>query len=411
MMELLVALRYLRGKRKVGLVNPITWISVGGVFLGALVLVIALAVANGFEKEVRDRIVGTIAHAKLMHYHGRPIIAYDSLIQVIQKHPHVLAAAPYITGKGGIEHDDVKEGVLIMGVDPVREVKVTEIGDHISSGAFALDSTASVRGRRLPGIVLGLGLADEMGVRPGNEVVLMGLASSGGTMDATPRCERFTVTGIFETGFYEYDVNLVYVSIAAAQWLQDMHGVEGIQFRTTDLFAAGRIAGEVQRFVGGYPYWCTDWRAQNKSLFDWMKLEKLIIFIVISLIIVVAGFNIFAMLITMVLEKRREIGVLMGLGATSGAIMRVFMYNGVIIGFLGSTLGAALGLLFCYVQWRWHLIPLPGDIYFINALPVLVRPADVVCIYLAANAICWVATLYPAWRASRTLPAESIRYE
>jgi lipoprotein-releasing system permease protein len=405
MMELFVALRYLRGKRK------ITFTSAGGVFLGTFALVVALAVANGFEKEVRDRIVGTLAHAKLMQYHGRTIVPYDSLIQVLQKHPHVVAAAPYIEGKGVIEHDDVQEGVIILGVDPPREAKVTDLANKFVAGHFRLDTATSARGRVYPGIVIGLGLADKMGVQPGNEVVLMSLATVDGAIDPTPRYERYTVTGIFETGFYEYDVNLVYISIASAQALLGKKGVDGIQFRTTDLFGAGRISREVQKWLGGYPYWATDWRSQNRSLFEWMELEKFIIFIVISLIMVVAGFNIVSSLIMMILEKRREIGVLMGLGAKTGAIMRIFMYSGIAIGFLGSTLGAITSVALCYAQWRWHLIPLPGDIYFIASLPVLVRPLDVVTVYLSANVICWLATLYPAWKASRILPADSIRFE
>lgn len=410
-MELFVALRYLRGKRKIGFISLITYISAGGVFLGSLVLVVALAVANGFEKEVRDRIVGTLAHGKVMQYHGRTILNPDSMMTEVEKCPGVVTSAPYIEGKGGIEHEESREGVLVMGVDQTRALRVTELGDKIVFGAFFLDTAESVRERLYPGLVLGLGLADKIGVRPGNEVVLMGLASGGETFDPTPRMKRFTVTGIFETGFYEYDINLVYISVPSAQELFSVEGVHGIQYKTVDMFTAGNTAKELTKHLGGYPYWTSDWRSQNRSLFDWMRLEKIVIFLVISLIIIVAAFNIISSLIMMILEKRREIGVLMGLGATNGAIMRVFMFNGMIIGFLGATAGTLLGVLLCYIQYRWHLIPLPGDIYFMNTLPVLIRPLDVVTVYVAANVICWLATLYPAWRASRILPAESIRFE
>ncbi len=410
-MEWFVALRYLRGKRKIGFISLITYISAGGVCLGTLVLVLALAVANGFEKEVRDRIVGTLAHAKLLRYHGRGITSYDSLAQVMETHPEVVAAAPFIEGKGGIEHDETTEGVIIMGVDDEHEVEVTDLAGKFVSGEFELDSSESARGRAYPGICIGLSLADKLGVRPGHEVVLMSLAPSEAGLDPTPRYARYTVTGLFETGFYEYDANLVYISVQSAQSLFGISGVHGIQFRTTDMFAAGKISKEVVQYVGGYPYWAADWRTQNRSLFEWMRLEKIIIFLVISLIIVVAAFNIISSLIMMILEKRREIGVLMGLGATSGAIMRVFMLNGIVIGFLGATIGTVAGLIVCYIQYRWQLIPLPGDIYFISKLPVLIRPLDVASVYIAANALCWLATLYPAWKASKILPAESIRFE
>lgn len=410
-MEWFVALRYLRGKRRFGFVSLRSYISAGGVFLGSMVLVIALSVANGFEKEVRDRIVGTVAHAKLLKYHSRPISAYDSLIQVLEELPEVTAAAPYIEGKGGIEHNETTEGVIIMGVDALRERNVTSLSEKIVSGEMDLDPTESARGRTFPGILIGLGLADRLGVRPGHEVVLMALTSTPGGMDPAPRYERYTVTGLFETGYYEYDMNLVYISVEAAQSLLGVGGVDGIHFKTVDLFKAGEIKKDVVDHVGGYPYWAVDWREQNKSLFDWMRLEKIIIFLVISLIIVVAAFNIISSLIMMIMEKRREIGVLMSLGAKSGAVMRIFMYNGIAVGFIGSTIGTITGLALCYIQHRWQLIPLPGDIYFIDTLPVLVDPLHAAGVYITANVICWLATLHPAWKASKILPAESIRFE
>jgi lipoprotein-releasing system permease protein len=410
--DLFIGLRYLRGKRKSGFISFITYISAGGLFLGTLALIIALSVANGFEKEVRDRIVGTLAHAKILEYYGKPIEKYDSLRQVILKQPHVIAAAPYIMGKGGIEYDQVQEGILITGVDAAVETTVTEIGRKITYGKFFLDSMTSDRKRKLPSVIIGIGLADKMGVRPGAEVVLGSLTTENGELSTTPSMGRFVVSGIFETGMYEYDVGLVYIAIPSAQALLHMKGVEGIQIKTTDLFHADSIANAVKNALGGYPYRAVDWKSQNKSLFDWMRLERLIIFLVISLIIVVAAFNVISSLIMMIQEKRREIGILMGMGATTGSIMKIFMLNGIIIGFLGSTLGMAVGLILCYIQQRYALIPLPGDIYFINKLPVQIQWwPDVVAIYLTANVICSLATLYPAWAASKMLPAESIRID
>jgi len=412
-MEWFIALRYLRGKRKIGVISLITYISAAGVCLGTFVLIVALSVANGFEKEVRDRIVGTIAHAKILQYHSRPILAYDSLEQIIRTHPGVMAAAPYISGKGGIESDGVQEGVIVMGVDAARETTVTDLGTKITYGSFNLESMESVRGRTLPGIIIGIGLADKLGVRQGGEVILNTLSDADESADPLSRlrAERFAVTGIFETGMYDYDLTLVYISIGSAQQLYGIRGVEGIQIRTTDLFNAPRIVQAVKEMLGGYPYRCMDWQSQNKSLFQWMKLEKLVIFIVISMIIMVAAFNIISSLIMMIFEKRREIGILMGMGTTSGSIMKIFMLNGIIIGFLGSTIGAIAGLSLCYIQYRWQLIPLPGDIYFINKVPVILRTGDVAAVYAIANLLCWLATLYPAWLASRVLPAESIRFE
>lgn len=412
-MEWFVALRYLRGKRKLGFISMIAYVSAGGVFLGTLVLVVALAIANGLEKEVRDRIIGLFAHARIQQYYGRPIMDADSIRQVILSTKGVVGAAPYISGKGSIEHEGGQEGVLFMGIDDSLENTVTDLERTIIMGDVDLGERESARGRVWPGILVGTGLADKLGVRPGSEVVLGTVTSTEEDVDpmSAIRAARFTVAGIFETGMYEYDLNLVYLSIEAAGDLLEFPGVEGFQVKTRDLFQADGIAERIRSQLGGYPFRATDWKAQNKSLFKWMKLERLIIFIVISLIVVVAAFNILSSLIMMILEKRREIGVLMSMGATSGKIMRIFMFNGTIIGLAGSTLGVGLGLLLCYVQIRWALIPLPGDIYFINRLPVLIRWVDVVAVYAAANIICFFATLYPARQASRILPAESLRIE
>ena len=404
--EQLISFRYLRGRRKIG-----TYVTAIGVCLGSFVLIVALSIANGFEKEVRDRIIGTLAHAKIFQYHDMPIVNYDSLRQVIVRQPQVKAAAPYITGKGGIEHDQVQEGVLIMGVSDSLEPTVTDIGKSIKFGEFKLGALKSNRDRLFPGMVIGLGLADKLGVRQGSEVVLVGFASSGDGSDPTPKMRRFTVAGIFETGMYEYDLNLIYIAIPAAQELLNVNGVEGIQIKTADIFKAGETAEQVKQALGGYPYRTTDWESQNKSLFKWMKLERLIIFIVISLIMLVAALNIISSLITVIHEKRREIGILMSMGASSSSVMRIFMLYGMIVGFVGSTVGVALGVLLCYVQYHWRLIPLPGDVYFIDTLPIAIRGIDVFGVYVVANLIAWLTTIYPAWKASRMLPAESIRYE
>jgi lipoprotein-releasing system permease protein len=399
-------MRYLRGKRKIG-----TYITAIGVFLGSFVLIIALSIANGFEKEVRDRIVGTLAHAKILQYHAVPVTNYDSLRAEILRHPEVTAASPYISGKGAIEYNSIQEGVMFTGIDDELEPTVTDVDKKMKFGVFDLDTVKSDRGRDFPGMCIGIGLADKLGIRNGAEVVMMSLAQIEGEIDPVPRMIRFTVAGVFETGMYEYDLSLVYISVESAQYLINMNGVEGIQIKTTNLFDAGRIASDVRNYLGGYPYRAVDWQTQNKSLFQWMKLEKLIIFIVISLIMVVAALNIISSLITIVFEKRREIGILMSMGATSSSIMSIFMRYGVMVGLSGSTLGVSLGLLICFIQYHWRIIPLPSDIYFIDTLPMLIQPFDVIAVYCAANLVAWLTTVYPAWKASKMLPAESIRFE
>jgi lipoprotein-releasing system permease protein len=410
-MEWFIATRYLRGKTRFGSTIVISLFSVIGVLLGSLVLVIALSISNGFEKEVRDRIVGTLAHLRLLQYHAKPIVAYDSLRQVVLKHPQVVAASPYISGKGGIECDQVQEGVMIMGIDPHYEAAVTELQKSIKFGSFSVDSMQSVRKRMLPGILIGMGLADKMGVREESEVVLMSLTEVEGQSEPVPVMTRCVITGIFETGMYEYDLSLVFISIPTAQRLFNIQGVEGLRIRTSDMLNAAKIGRSVQESVGGYPYRIADWESQNKTLFQWMKLEKLIIFIVISMIMLVASFNIVSSLIMMISEKRKEIGILMGMGTQSAGIMKIFLIYGTLIGLMGSTIGTGLGLVICWVQYQWRIIPLPGDLYFINTVPVLINPFHIAAVYITANIICIAATSLPAWLASRILPAESIRYE
>jgi len=411
-MESFVALRYLRGKRKtIGFVSWITYISAAGVCLGSFVLVVALSIANGFEKEVRDRIVGTLAHAKITRYHTRDLVNYESIREKLLEHPQVVGAAPYITGKGGIEFQDRQEGIILNGVDKALEVGVTDLHKSITEGGFCMDTALSNRGRYFPGVLIGSGLAGMLSARLGSEVVLYCLPVGGEEQEITPKMGRFTVTGIFSTGMYEYDLNLAYISLESAKNMMNLTGATGVHIKTTDLLKAKKIAQDIREFLGGYPYLALDWQTENRTLFEWMKLERLIIFIVISLIMVVAAFNIISSLIMMILEKRREIGILMSMGATSGAVMRVFMLNGVVVGFFGSTIGVALGAALGYVQQRWQLIPIPGDLYFINKLPLVVSPLDVAMVYIAANVICWLATLYPAKQAASLLPAESIRYD
>ena len=411
-LERFIAFRYLRGKRRTGLISIITWISIVGVVVGTFALVVALSIANGFEREVRDRIVGTLAHAKIMQYHDQPIVNYDSVMAIVRKQPNVTGAAPYISGKGGVEYEKTQEGVVIYGIDTRFEPKVTEIHSQIKHGAFNLDSIESDRDRRLPGVIIGLGLADRLGVRPGSEIVVGTLTAQGSALDAQPRMMRLCVTGIFETGMYEYDLSLIYISLESARFLMNMpEGVEGIQIRTNNMFHADKIAQKVKNALGGYPYTCMDWKSQNRSLFEWMSLEKIVIFIVISFIILIAAFNIVSSLMMMIMEKRREIGILMSMGASSQSIMKIFVINGAVIGFFGATGGTLLGVVLCSIQARWQLIPLPGDIYFINKLPVMIQWVDVLIVYVSAYLICLSATIYPALLASRILPAESIRYE
>jgi len=409
--ELFVSLRYLHG-RKMGFVSIITILSIIGVILGTVVLICALSISNGFEFEVRDRIVGTFAHARIMKYNGESITNPDSLSKVIAKHPEVIGTAPIIMGKGAAECESLQEGVMIMAIDDSLEKNVSDLPKKIIEGNFSLAPTKSARDRIQPGCFIGTGLAAKFGVKVLDEIVVMTVSQDDGSMDPTPKMIRLVVTGIFETGMYEYDQNLLYISIGSGQKLFSMpDGVEGISFRVKDLNTATVIAKQINDELGGYPYKFSDWQTQNKSLFQWMKLEKLIITLFLSIIILVAAFNIMATRIMIIMEKRREIGILMSMGTTKQSIMKIFLFNGVVIGLIGSIIGTTLGVAISYIQHAYHIIPLAGDIYFVNFLPAIVEPLDVLIVFIGTNILCVLATLYPAWSASKLLPAQAIRLE
>ncbi len=409
--ELFVSLRYLHG-RKMGFVSIITALSIIGVILGTVVLIGALSVSNGFEFEVRDRIVGTFAHARIMKYNGESITNPDSLSQIIATHPQVVATAPIIMGKGAAECESLQEGVMIMAIDDSLEKGVSDLHKKMIEGKFSLAPTKSNRDRIQPACFLGTGLAAKFGVKVHDEIVLMTVSQEDGNIDPSPKMVRLVVAGIFETGMYEYDQGLIYVSIGTGQKLFSMpDGVEGISMRCKDLNNASTIAKEINEQLGGYPYKYSDWQTQNKSLFQWMKLEKLIITLFLSIIILVAAFNIMATRIMIIMEKRREIGILMGMGTTKQLIMKIFLFNGVVIGLIGSVAGTIIGVTASYLQHRYHIIPLAGDIYFVNFLPAIVEPLDVLIVFVGTNLLCILATLYPAWSASKLLPAQAIRLE
>jgi len=730
-MERFVSLRYLHG-RKMGFVSIITILSIIGVILGTFVLIAALSVANGFEKEVRDRITGTFAHGRIQQFHNRPIYNGDSLTAIIETHPEVVATSPVIIGKGAVERDDLQEAVMIMAVADSLEVHVTDVAtrmidsleriryieedlfvgldgkmqaeqvrseirprtltpigvhtdalfpykssfrsietkitlddktissslrtdnvvnysdsllpsriiktatiksefDHIgshsvvqshtelftpygndftqikssvsnSSGetfeivikqddytaklvaiegrllemmtgeeqteesvqyerellasdlvtvyitsngedvftktefvsdslplqkihqwgidtvasetagvtttffeensgnkyyvtttardelitstfqfhveadhnngltefahvvgnysigaisvetdvrnlvgetavtvsttenitlvknvarntqkritvefeetAFALDTMYSARGRKLPSIIIGAGMAKKFGVRAGNELVLMSIASEEGELDPTPKMMRLVVSGVFETGMFEYDQGLVFISIPSGQKMFAMRGaIEGINFRCRDMYDAPEVARELVHMLGNYPFKYNDWQTQNKSLFQWIELEKVVITLFLSIIVLVAAFNIMATRIMIIMEKRREIGILMSMGSTGFGVMRIFLYNGIVIGLIGTIVGTILGVVLCYTQQQTHFIPLPGDVYFINFLPVQISAKDVAVVFFGTNILTVLATLYPALSAAKILPADAVRLD
>jgi len=406
--EFFIAGRYLRSKRKTKFVSVITLISVGGILIGVTALDFLLSMMNGFEKEVRSRIVGTTAHVSVFSTYEEGIDNYQELIPSVQGIKHVVEVAPYIYYKAAIASKSGSDGIVVRGIDPQKEVLVTDLKRSLTEGSLDLDSGED----ELPGILLGATLAERLRVGLGDDVVLFSLKEGSLTTGwSQPKASKLRVQGMFETGMYEYDASMAYISLAAAQKLFNLGTrVTGLQVKLDNLYQAGNVAKQIEEKLG-YHYYALDWMHMHKNLFSWMALEKYAMFIVLSLIVAVAAFNIISTLIMVVIEKRKDIGILKSMGSTNASIMKIFMFEGLVVGTAGVLLGTALGYVLCWIQKTFNLISLPPEIYFINSLPVDMRPLDFAAVALAAMLLTFLATVYPARRAAQLSPVEAIRYE
>lgn len=411
-----IARRYLRSKRRTRFISLITYITIGGVTIGVAALVIVLSVMNGLETEVRQRIIGSEAHLRVTRFHEEPMTDWRRVAEMVSRLPHVEGASPYIQNKGMLRFGKDIEGAVIKGVDPTSVGQVSDLPNIIVAGKLALDPSPSnpsdPAGPRsgLPGIILGRQLAFRMGAAVGDSLVVIsptGLTS----LTSTPRLKRFVVAGVFESGIFEYDDMFVYVSLAAAQDLFDLEeSVTGVEFKLDDLKVAEDVAKHVEQELG-YPYYPRTWNDLHRTLFRWMRLEKWLYTILLSLIILVAAFNIVSSQIMMVLEKRREIGILKAIGAANQGIMNVFVYEGLIIGVIGTALGLVIGYALCWAQMTYKFFSLPGDVYFLSFLPVKMQVSDFAIVALVATGLTLLATVHPARRAAQLDPVEAIRYE
>jgi lipoprotein-releasing system permease protein len=411
MFELFVARRYLMPKRGRGFLSLITWISIGGVFLGVLALIVVLAVMSGFEREVKARIVGTNAHVILLRYGSAGLSEVPDLLGRIRSHPEVVAAAPFVYGKAMISTRSSSDGIVVKGVDLKEESAVTEILQYVEHlpGELSLAPTAE---EPLPGIILGIHVAEGLQVTIGERVQLLSPQSGvNSPLGYIPRVRNFRVAGLFRSGMYEYDASLAYIGLSEAQSFFSLGDrVSAVEIKVLDMYHAPQIAQSILASLGGFPYRTNDWIEMNSNLFSWMQTEKRVMFVILTLITMVAAFNILAALIMLVMEKRRDIGILRSMGATAAEIRAIFVLEGAAIGLTGMVLGTGAGLLLCDLLKRYKFIKLPGDIYFIDTLPVRVEAPDVLAVVVAVLGISLLATLYPAIRAAKMDPVEAIRY-
>ncbi len=410
MFEFFVARRYLMPKRGRGFLSLITWISVGGVCLGVLALIVVLAVMSGFEREVKSRIVGTNAHVILLRYGSQGIENWGEALAKVKSDPEVVAAAPFIYGKTMISARGTSDGVVLKGIDTASETGVTDILAYVDRepGPFTLSAQAG----GLAGIILGVHVAENLHVTLGDRVQL--LAPQVGTaspLGYIPKVRNFEVVGIFRSGMYEYDASLAYVGLPQAQDFFALgNEVTAIEVKLRDMNRAPQVGEELVRRLGGFPYRANNWIEMNANLFSWMQTEKRVMFVILTLIVTVAAFNILAALIMLVMEKRRDIGILRSMGATAAEIRTIFVLEGGVIGVIGMVLGTGGGLLLCHLLEKYKFIRLPGDIYFVDTLPVRVEAPDVIAVTLSVLGISILATLYPAWKAARLDPVTAIRY-
>lgn len=412
-LEFLIAWRYLGAQRKSLFVSLIGIFSMLGVSIGVFALVVALAAVNGFEEEVTEQMIGKDAHVDVMGYDGEPFADYEELIKTIrQADSTIVAAAPYLVYKMGISSKKANDGIVIYGIDPERSSSVVDIGKKMRWGKFSVDSLPDLGGTNRPGIILGIGLANRLRVVVGDKIVLQTFQSPDAMMSSGgPKMMQMVVSGIFETGQYEYDGNLAYVGIPQLQKLLNVGDrVTGIQLRVKNYNEASNTVRTLSDALP-YTYYCIDWKSKNITLLKWMNYEKFIVAAIICLIILVAAFNIISSLIMVVIDKTKEIGILRSMGLSKAGVMRVFMLMGSFIGVGGTITGGSVGLVLCLFQQKYHFITLPGDVYVLPYFPIQVHALDVVLIFVIGIALCVVATLLPAWKASRLDPVGAIRHE
>jgi len=408
--ELFIGRRYLRAKQKQAFISLITILSIAGVAVGVMALIVVIAVMSGFEADLKSRILGGQPQVMLRR-HGGAFTEYRQILKEVEKTEGVEAATPFILTQIMLRAKYGAAGAVLRGIDPKSAGRVMKTLQKLDLPDPTAATSSADAVPLIPGIVLGRELARNLRVEKGDVIHLIALRGSLSPIGHLPAMKQFRVTGFFESGMYEYDQTFAYINIKDAQKITRIgDAVEGLDIRVTDIYEARNVA---QRIVAklGRPYWAQDWMQMNRNLFKALKLERRVMFIILVLIILVAAFNIASSLIMMVMGKTRDIAILKAMGATERSIRKIFVFNGMVIGSLGTILGLCLGLAVCEVLKRYDIHELTGDIYyFTTTLPVKLEFTDVVSIIAAALVICFFATLYPARQAAKLRPVEAIRY-
>ena len=410
--ELLVGLRYTRAKRRNHFISFISMASMIGIAIGVMALIVVLSVMNGFQKELRVRILGVASHVQIGGFDGR-LRDWEVVARQVRANPDVVAAAPYVSAQGLIAYQQSVQGALVRGIVPDLEDKVADIGSHMKRGALSDLKPGEF------GIVLGAELAQAVGARVGEKVVLIAPQGQVTPAGILPRIKQFTLVGLFEVGMYEYDAGLALIHLADAQKLYRLdHDVSGVRLKLKDLFDAPNVARELTRNLTGDVY-VTDWTRSHANFFRAVQIEKNVMFIILTLIVAVAAFNLVSTLVMAVTDKQPDIAILRTLGASPGSIMKIFVVQGSLIGVIGTAIGVAGGVLIALnvdvvvpaIERMFSVQFLAKDVYYISELPSDLLWRDVITVGLMSLVLSLLATLYPSWRASRVNPAEALRYE
>lgn len=404
--ESFIARRYFRSGRF--FTNVSTWITIIGVMLGVAVVCFVMSMHNGFEREIRTRLLGTTSHISIFPAQEPFMTNYRSLIDSLQTIPGVVAASPFIYYKAAISSASEGDGIIVRGIDPESEQRTANVARDIKSGAYSFEPKP-FDGDTVAGIILGSALAERLAVGLDDPVVLYSLRGEDLRNNSRPRIARFYLAGTFETGMYEFDAQMAYISLASAQHLfRTGDAVNTIHLKLQDIYQAAALTPVIDSFLG-YQYDVVPWNVLHKNLFTWIAIEKKILFLGFILIVIVAAFSIIGTLVMMTMEKRTEIGILKTIGSTPSAIRRIFVYKGLLIGAGGVLGGWTLALIGAFLQNHYKLVSLPPDIYFISYVPIDSHLTDFLVAGGATILICYLAALYPANQAARISVVEVLR--
>ncbi|MFC1546610.1 lipoprotein-releasing ABC transporter permease subunit [bacterium] len=397
-----ISWRYLYAKRKQVFISFISFISVAGIALGVSALVITLSIMNGFQTDLKNKILTTNPHIIIFSVQKDTIKDYTRVTELIKTVPDVKGAAPFIYGQGILKKGKHNTGIVLKGVTN-REVSVTNISDYIKSGKFIFDKEKTV--------CLGKDLASTLGAQIDDEVIFISPSTSITAFGQMPKWRKFKVTGIIETGMYEYDSHIAYISLEQGQTLFDLKDrVTGIGVQISDPYKVDEVSPKILRSLGS-GYWSKTWLKMNYSLFTALKLEKIVMFIIMVLIIIVAAFGIISSLTLMTIEKTRDIGILKAMGCSTKKVAHIFIYQGLYLGCFGTFTGLVLGLTVLIILKNYEFIKLPADIYYLSTVPVNIDVLDMIIVAAAAVLISLFSTLYPAYRAAKQDPSIALHYE